>query len=225
MKKVFRRFLVIILIAIAIVSVSYTVIKDTENKKKEEERKKQEIGNVSVESIQNDEQKNKQNNEQNKTNNEKENAQTKEEDKKEEISNSTDNVNILTEPKDYSDYESNIEELIKEEENKNVLDDLKSGDNNLVYKNSDGSYYEYCFENDKIVNIYYYVECGNKSVAQYMLEAYTTEQMKELYSEAEIYKERAIKAKMSPKMIETYSNFTKEKLMNSMDKANNELKR
>ena len=58
-----------------------------------------------------------------------------------------------------------------------------------------------------------------------MLEAYTTKQMKEIYAEAEIYKERAIKAKMSDKMVETYSNFNKEKLKNSMDEANNELKR
>ena len=222
MKKVLRKILVIILIVIAIVSVSYTVIKDTEIKKQEEERKKQAMGNVSVENIQDDEKKE----EQNKVNEQKEDKkETEKDDKKVEIKSESENVQILTEPKDYSDYESNIEELIKEEENKNVLDDLKSGDNNLIYKNADGSYYEYCFENDKITNIYYYVECGNKSVAQYMLQAYTTEQMKDIYAEAEIYKERAIKAKMSKKMVDTYSNFNKEKLMNSMDEANNELKR
>lgn len=246
MKKFLRRFLIIILITIAIISIGYTVIKDTEIKNNNEEGNLQASENDNIQNS-NNENTNIQNS--NSENNPVENKQESETSTNpntneanttnENQPNSTQNEistnkttektntvkNKTTKPKDYSKYKSNIEELIKEEENKNVLDTLKSGDNNLIYKTADGSYYEYCFENDKIVNIYYYIECGNKNVAQYMLEAYTTEQMKELYSEANIYKDRAIKAKLSPKMVETYSNYTKEKLMESMTDANNELRR
>lgn len=202
MKKILRMMLVIVLVAIAIVAVSYTVVKDSETKKNNENE-----SSVQVE----EKDKNKE--------------QDKEEtNKKDDEKNKVDNDSKEKEQEDFSNYKSNIEELVESEDNKKVLGDLKSGENTLVYKESSGNYYEYCFENDKITDIYYYVECGNSEVAKYMLEAYTTDEIKELYSEAEIYKENAIKAKLSNDLVKTYSNYTRETLMKKMEEAGNELR-
>ena len=194
MKKVLKVILIIVLITIAIIAVTYTVVKDSEIKK-------------------NNENANTQNNE---VNIDEENKNDKSENK--------DETGAETDEEDFSEYKSNIEELIEAEDNKKVLDDLKSGDNTLVYKESSGNYYEYCFKDNKITEIYYYVECGNSKVAKYMLDAYTTDEIKELYSEAEIYKENAIKAKLSNNLVKTYSNYTRETLMQKMEEAGNELK-
>lgn len=247
MKKVLRVFLVIILVIIATVAIVYTVMKDSENNNAEEkktqvslneknnttennldnnevvpENNNEALENNNLITDENKEVSNTENKELAKDANEESNNEAKKEENKKEDVKKVDSY-AKTEKKDYSKYESSIKDLIDAEENKKVLGDLKSGENNLIYKNSDGSYYEYIFENDKIVNIYYYVECGNKSVAQYMLASYVTEQMKPIYSEAQIYKESAIKAKLSGKMIETYSNYTKESLKEKMKEANNKL--
>lgn len=129
-------------------------------------------------------------------------------------------LELEPEPEISSKTEKN-KKMITAEENKDVLSDLKSSASNLIYKEDEESYYEYCFENDKIVAIYYYINFGNSDVAEYMLKSYTANAVKGLYSKAEIYKECAVKAKMSDYFIKNYSNYTKLKLkqeMNSLGK-------
>lgn len=121
---------------------------------------------------------------------------------------------------------SDIQELIDSEDKVYVLDDLKSDKENgrLVYKQENGSYYEYIFKNNKIKEIYFYTECGNKKVAEYMLSSYKKDDMKSVYSNAEIYKEVAIKAKMSDQLVKTYAKYTMNDLMMEMQKKGIELK-
>lgn len=136
------------------------------------------------------------------------------------------NNNQQTQNETASNTKSDIQDLIDSEENKDVLSDLKSDKENgvLVYKYNDNSYYEYIFKNNKITEIYFYTECGNKHVAEYMLESYKNENMKSVYSSAEIYKESAIKAKLTDKLTKTYSNYTMDDLMKEMKKVGKELK-
>ncbi|MBR2704499.1 MAG: hypothetical protein IKE91_03420 [Clostridia bacterium] len=121
---------------------------------------------------------------------------------------------------------SDIQDLIDSEDKKYVLDDLKSDKENgrLVYKQGSGSYYEYVFKDNKIKEIYVYTECGNKKVAEYMLNSYQKDDMKAVYSNVEIYKEVAIKAKMSEKLVKTYANYTMNDLMMEMQEEGIELK-
>jgi len=121
---------------------------------------------------------------------------------------------------------SDIQELIDSEDKVYVLDDLKSDKENgrLVYKQGSDGYYEYIFKNNKIKEIYFYMECGNKKVAEYMLNSYQKDDMKSVYSNAEIYKDVAIKAKISDQLVKTYAKYTMNDLMMEMQKKGFELK-
>ncbi len=156
----------------------------------------------------------------------KNNEEKKESTKQEEKSNTNENKENKLEDNNnqLEGYKSNIEDLVTSEKSKEVLDELKSGDNNLIFKEPDGTYYEFYFKNDKIIDIYFYVECGNEDVADYMLKSYTTDEMKQVYSQVEIYKKTAIKAKLSKELTTSYSKYTKETLKQNMEQSGHELR-